>query len=97
MSNDDDLVVLESVNKNVQGANAILCDELIMLVGFDSVWKEELWKYFWEEKRERREVQRWNVQWGWYGESVIVQLAWVLFRLDRAATWIFYADPLVIL
>ena len=42
MSNDDDLVVLESVNKNVQGANAILCDELIMLVGFDSVWKKEL-------------------------------------------------------
>ena len=31
-----------NINKNVQGANAILCDELIMLVGFDSVWKKEL-------------------------------------------------------
>ena len=55
--NEYDLLVLESVDEDAQGADATFRDGLIMLAHYDPTWREELRKYLQEEERKRRKMK----------------------------------------
>jgi len=52
-----DILVLEGVDEDAEGADATLKDELVMLACDSPIWMEELEKYLRNEEKERRQVQ----------------------------------------
>ncbi|KAF5373498.1 hypothetical protein D9615_009488 [Tricholomella constricta] len=53
----DDILVLEGVDEDAEGADATMRDELIMLAHGDPMWTEELRKYLQKEEEERKRMQ----------------------------------------
>lgn len=54
----NDILVLEDVDEDVEGADATMRDELIMMAhGGDPIWVEELRKYLQKEEEEREQMQ----------------------------------------
>lgn len=52
------LLILEGVNENVDGADATMRDELIMMAHYDPIWREELRRYMHKEEKERQQMQK---------------------------------------
>jgi hypothetical protein len=52
------LLVLEGVDEDVEGADATMRDELIMMAHDDPIWMEELRRYLHNEKREKERMQK---------------------------------------
>jgi hypothetical protein len=53
----DDILVLEGVDEDAEGADATMLDELIMMAHGDPMWTEELRKYLQKEDQEREQMQ----------------------------------------
>jgi hypothetical protein len=53
----DDILVLEGVDEDAEGADATMLDELIMMAPGDPIWMEELRKYLQKEEEEREQMQ----------------------------------------
>jgi hypothetical protein len=53
----DDILVLEGINEDAEGADATVLDELIMMAHGDLMWTEELRKYLQKEEEERKKMQ----------------------------------------
>lgn len=58
----NDILVLESVDEDVEGADATMRDELIMMAhDGDPIWVEELRKYLQKEEKEREQMKEEHV------------------------------------
>lgn len=53
-----DLLVLEGVDEDAEGADSTMRDELIMMARDDPMWMAELRKYLQKEEKEREQVQK---------------------------------------
>jgi hypothetical protein len=51
------ILVLEGVDEDAEGADATMRDELIMLAHGDPMWMEELRKYLQKEEKEKEQMQ----------------------------------------
>jgi hypothetical protein len=52
------LLVLEGVDEDAEGADATMRDELIMMARDDPIWMAELRKYLQQEEKEREEMRK---------------------------------------
>ena len=69
-----DILVLEGVDEDAEGADATMRDELIMMAHDDPMWMEELRKYLQKEGKERERMQEERaVRLARWRDGVIVQ------------------------
>ena len=53
-----ELLILEGVDEDAEGADSTMRDELIMMAHDDPMWMAELRKYLQKEEKEREQVQK---------------------------------------
>jgi hypothetical protein len=64
-------LVLEGVDKDAEGADATMLDELIMMARDDPMWREELRKHLQIKEKERAEMQKEReARFAWWREGL---------------------------